>query len=95
MRKRAARCSRRTIRRTRPDGRVPGANFPKALKVGDILTWRCAGRSPHVGIVSSVGGWWPRIVHNMGLGTHETPLWTMAIYRAEGHYRWQVGADTP
>lgn len=76
----------------RADGAVSGATFPKALKVGDILTWRCANASPHVGIVSSVGGWWPRIVHNFGAGTREAPLWTMAIFRAEGHYRWQVSA---
>ena len=66
-----------------------GHQFPKPLKVGDILTWRVS--QPHVGIVSGTG-LFTMITHNIGGGTLEVPLITMLPYRASGHYRWPGGS---
>lgn len=72
----------------RATSRVSGVNFPKPLAVGDFLTWRLAYRAaPHVGIVVCVGNV-PRIVQNIGGGTHEDPLAGMWPHAAIGHYRW-------
>lgn len=66
-----------------------GAAFPRKLLPGDILTWSTALRGrPHVAIVSA-GGWLPRIVHNNGAGTRETPLLMQWLDSAKGHYRWR------
>lgn len=71
-------------------GEAMGHAFPKALRIGDILTWECFNNSPHVGVVASTG-WAPKIVHNMGLGTQASWLITFLPYRAVGHYRWPKG----
>jgi uncharacterized protein YijF (DUF1287 family) len=66
---------------------TPGNAFPKAIEVGDIVTWLLAARLPHVGIVVSAGGQ-RRVVHNIGRGVEETPLEAFYAERAVGHYRW-------
>jgi len=68
-------------------GQVNGATFPQALQIGDVLTWRVAGERPHVGLVSKTGVV-PQVIHNIGGGVEEVGLWTFALHRAVGHYRW-------
>jgi uncharacterized protein YijF (DUF1287 family) len=69
------------------DGLTPGDGFPKAIEVGDILTWLLDARLPHVGIVVSAGQR-RRVVHNIGRGVEESPLAAFHAERAVGHYRW-------
>lgn len=68
-------------------GSVAGNQFPEPLQVGDILTWLVVGKLPHVGVVSQAG-MLPRVVHNIGGGTEESPLLTFVPHRAVAHYRW-------
>ena len=56
---------------------------------GDILTWRVWGGRPHIGVVSE-GPDSPRVVHNIGAGAREEPLWMFKLHTAVGHYRWRV-----
>jgi uncharacterized protein YijF (DUF1287 family) len=56
---------------------------------GDILTWRVWGARPHIGVVCQ-GPEHPRVVHNIGWGAREEPLWMFKLHTAVGHYRWRV-----
>jgi hypothetical protein len=66
---------------------TPGDGFPKAIEVGDILTWLLAARLPHVGIVVSAGVQ-RQVVHNIGRGVELIALEELHAERAAGHYRW-------
>lgn len=67
---------------------TPGDAFPKAIEVGDILTWLLDARLPHVGIVISTGVSQTMVVNNIGNGVEETALSAFHPHRAVGHYRW-------
>ena len=57
------------------------------FKSGDIVSWRIAGRLPHIGIVSdkkSSDGT-PLIIHNVGAGPQEEDV--LFAYQMTGHYR--------
>ena len=57
------------------------------FKSGDIVSWRIAGRLPHIGIVSdrkSADGT-PLIIHNVGAGPQEEDV--LFAYQMTGHYR--------
>jgi uncharacterized protein YijF (DUF1287 family) len=56
---------------------------------GDILTWRVWGGRPHIGVVSE-GPERVRVVHNIGWGAKEEPLWMFKLHTAVGHYRWRA-----
>ncbi|KQY30022.1 hypothetical protein ASD38_12025 [Caulobacter sp. Root487D2Y] len=56
---------------------------------GDILTWRVWGGRPHIGVVSE-GPEGVRVVHNIGWGAKEEPLWMFKLHTAVGHYRWRA-----
>ena len=56
---------------------------------GDILTWRVWGGRPHIGVVSE-GPERVRVVHNIGGGAKEEPLWMFKLHTAVGHYRWRA-----
>ncbi len=73
----------------RSKGWTSGFAFPGPLLPGDILTWRAfPSGGPHVGIVTA-GGTWPKIVQNIGWGTHEDLLAEMFPHAATGHFRWR------
>lgn len=65
-----------------------GDAFPKALEVGDLLTWQLNGHLPHVGIVASNLQNRTSIIHNVGGGVEEVLLAAFHPHRANGHYRW-------
>jgi uncharacterized protein len=69
------------------DAPTPGDAFPKAVEVGDILTWLLDARLPHVAIAVSASPQ-PWVVHNIGRGVEESPLNAFSPHRAAGHYRW-------
>jgi len=80
---------------------VAGDAFPKALEVGDILTWLLNSGEPHIGIVVAVPPLsapvgsdsfrrQTHIVHNIGRGAEESPLFYFWPHHAVGHYRWPV-----
>jgi uncharacterized protein YijF (DUF1287 family) len=80
---------------TRQRARVAAAP-PKAAgdsfddpRPGDILTWRVWGGRPHIGVVSE-GPERVRVVHNIGRGAKEEPLWMFKLHTAVGHYRWRA-----
>ncbi len=54
---------------------------------GDPLTWRVWRGRPHIGIVTK-GPERIRVVHNIGFGAKEEPLWMFKLHTATGHYRW-------
>jgi uncharacterized protein YijF (DUF1287 family) len=56
---------------------------------GDILTWRVWSGRPHIGVVSE-GPEHVRVVHNIGWGAKEEPLWMFKLHTAVGHYRWRA-----
>jgi uncharacterized protein YijF (DUF1287 family) len=56
---------------------------------GDILTWRVWGGRPHIGVVSE-GPQGVRVVHNIGAGAREEPLWMFKLHTAVAHYRWRI-----
>jgi uncharacterized protein YijF (DUF1287 family) len=68
-------------------GLLPGDEFPKPIKAGDILTWHLNVGVPHVGIAVSAGEQ-ALIVHNIGRGVEESALEAFFVHRAAGHYRW-------
>lgn len=68
---------------------TPGDGFPKAIEVGDILTWMLDARLPHVGIVVGAGPQ-RQVVHNIGRGVELIALEEFHSERAAGHYRWPV-----
>jgi uncharacterized protein YijF (DUF1287 family) len=63
------------------------AAVPVPLKPGDILTFISWANRPHVAIVVH-GGKNARIIHNMGSGVCEQPLWILFGLTLRGHYRW-------
>jgi uncharacterized protein YijF (DUF1287 family) len=67
---------------------VAGDAFPKALEIGDLLTWRLNARLPHVGIVDRRDRYDVRVIHNVGAGVEEISLSAFRTHRANGHYRW-------
>lgn len=72
----------------RNPGRAPGDSFSDPSP-GDILTWRVWGGRPHLGIVSR-GPRAARVIHNIGFGTKEEPLWMFKLHEAVAHYRWRA-----
>ena len=68
--------------------RAAGDSFDD-VRPGDILTWRVWGNRPHLGIVAR-GPASVRVVHNIGFGTKEEPLWMFKLHAAVAHYRWRV-----
>ncbi|KRA73936.1 hypothetical protein ASD89_10810 [Caulobacter sp. Root656] len=68
--------------------KAAGDRFDDPLP-GDILTWRVWGGRPHIGVVSE-GPERVRVVHNIGGGAREEPLWMFKLHTAVGHYRWRV-----
>jgi uncharacterized protein YijF (DUF1287 family) len=72
---------------------TPGDGFPKAIEVGDILTWMLDARLPHVGIVVSAGTQ-KQVVHNIGRGVELIALEEFHPERAAGHYRWPAAEIT-
>lgn len=68
--------------------RSAGDDFDQP-RPGDILTWRVWGNRPHIGIVSR-GPDGVRVVHNIGFGAKEEPLWMFKLHTAVAHYRWRV-----
>jgi uncharacterized protein YijF (DUF1287 family) len=73
---------------SRNTGREAGDSFDDPIP-GDILTWRVWNNRPHLGIVAR-GPQGARVVHNIGFGTKEEPLWMFKLHGAVAHYRWQV-----
>ncbi|MGA2571912.1 MAG: DUF1287 domain-containing protein [Terracidiphilus sp.] len=82
-------------------GPVAGDAFPGPLEVGDILTWLLDSGEPHIGVVvatpSATTITEPHsykrqasVVHNIGRGAEESPLFNFWPHRAVGHYRWPV-----
>jgi uncharacterized protein YijF (DUF1287 family) len=67
---------------------TPGDAFPKAIEVGDILTWLLDSRLPHVGIVVSARPTQITVVHNVGYGAEDIALSAFHPHQAAGHYRW-------
>ena len=74
--------------RARIAKRAAGDSFDE-LRAGDILTWRVWGDRPHLGIVAR-GPDSVRVVHNIGFGTKEEPLWMFKLHAAVAHYRWRA-----
>ena len=64
------------------------ANF----KAGDIVSWRLAGRLPHIGIVSDrkARDGTPLIIHNVGAGPREEDV--LFAYKMTGHFRFKPEA---
>lgn len=74
------------------DKKTGGASFPESLAVGDLLAWRNAEGTSHIGIVTRAGRS-PLILHNVGHGAMQHGLWPMGFWRnAVGHYRWPAVA---
>jgi uncharacterized protein YijF (DUF1287 family) len=72
----------------RSQQRAAGDDFDEP-RPGDVLTWRVWGNRPHLGIVSR-GPEGVRIVHNIGFGAKEEPLWMFKLHTAVAHYRWRA-----
>jgi uncharacterized protein YijF (DUF1287 family) len=72
---------------SRTTRRAAGDSFDEP-RPGDILTWRVWGERPHLGIVAR-GPDSARVVHNIGVGTKEEPLWMFKLHAAVAHYRWR------
>lgn len=72
------------LRRAAP--KAAGDDFD-APSPGDILTWRVWGARPHLGIVVRGPGS-VRVVHNIGFGVKEEPLWMLKLHTPVAHYRW-------
>lgn len=72
----------------RAPAKAPGDRFDDLL-AGDILTWKVWGGRPHIGVVTA-GPDHPRVVHNIGWGAREEPLWMFKLHTAVGHYRWRA-----
>lgn len=59
----------------------------KDFQPGDIVSWRIAGRLPHIGIVSDrkARDGTPLIIHNVGAGPKEEDV--LFAYKMTGHFR--------
>lgn len=57
------------------------------FNAGDIVSWRIAGRLPHIGIVSDrkAPDGTPLIIHNVGAGPQEENV--LFAYKMTGHFR--------
>jgi len=80
--------TRRRARLATAAPRTAGDRFDD-LGPGDILTWRVWGGRPHIGVVSE-GPERVRVVHNIGGGAKEEPLWMFKLHTAVAHYRWRT-----
>ena len=60
---------------------------PSDFLPGDIVSWRLAGRLPHIGIVSDrkAADGTPLIIHNVGVGPSEDNV--LFLYKMNGHFR--------
>ena len=60
---------------------------PSDFLPGDIVSWRLAGRLPHIGIVSDrkAADGTPLIIHNVGAGPSEDNV--LFLYKMNGHFR--------
>ena len=60
---------------------------PSDFLPGDIVSWRLAGRLPHIGIVSDrkAPDGTPLIIHNVGAGPSEDNV--LFLYKMNGHFR--------
>jgi len=72
----------------RAPAKSAGDRFEEVLP-GDILTWRVWGGRPHIGVVSQ-GPEHPRVVHNIGRGVRDEPLWMFKLHTAVAQYRWRA-----
>ena len=73
----------------RADSKAAGDAFDD-LQPGDILTWRTwRVGGPHIGVIVA-GPDHPRVVHNIGWGAREEPLWMFKLHTPMGHYRWRA-----
>ncbi|MBO9707529.1 MAG: DUF1287 domain-containing protein [Caulobacter sp.] len=74
---------------SRAPAKASGDSFDD-LQPGDVLTWRVWGPgSPHMGVVCE-GPNHPRVVHNIGWGAREEPLWMFKLHTPVAHYRWRA-----
>jgi uncharacterized protein YijF (DUF1287 family) len=81
--------ARQNARLPLPAPRLLGGDAFEAVAPGDILTWRLAGGRPHLGVAVN-GPEQVRVVHNIGDGVTEEPLWRFKLHKPAGHYRWRV-----
>ncbi len=79
---------RRKALLARAPAKAAGDRFDDPLP-GDILTWRVWSGRPHIGVVTQ-GPEHVRVVHNIGWGAKEEPLWMFKLHTAVGHYRWRA-----
>jgi uncharacterized protein YijF (DUF1287 family) len=71
-------------------GRKAAGDSFDDLQPGDVLTWRTWGQGgPHIGVVRQ-GPEHPHVVHNIGWGAREEPLWMFKLHTAVAHYRWRA-----
>ena len=66
---------------------------PSDFLPGDIVSWRLAGRLPHIGIVSDrkAADGTPLIIHNVGAGPQEEDV--LFLYKMNGHFRFIPEGD--
>ena len=67
---------------------------PSDFLPGDIVSWRLAGRLPHIGIVSDrkAADGTPLIIHNVGAGPQEEDV--LFLYKMNGHFRFIPEGDS-
>ena len=67
---------------------------PSDFQPGDIVSWRLAGRLPHIGIVSDrkAADGTPLIIHNVGAGPQEEDV--LFLYKMNGHFRFIPEGDS-
>ena len=74
---------------TRHGQKLKISSNPKDYRPGDLVTWKLAGRLPHIGIVSdrkAADGKTPLIIHNIGAGPVEDNI--LFAYPVTGRYRY-------
>jgi uncharacterized protein YijF (DUF1287 family) len=72
----------------RHNAEVPVDDTPDSYLPGDLVTWMLRPGTPHIGIIGNsistrTGN--PLVIHNIGLGAHETDM--LFRYEITGHYR--------
>lgn len=80
--------ARQKARLPLPAPRLLGGDAFENVAPGDILTWRLTVGRPHLGVAVSAEP--VRVVHNIGDGVKEEPLWRFKLHKPSGHYRWRV-----
>lgn len=69
----------------------PGGVSPVRFQPGDIITFLSAWNRPHIAIIVH-GPPFTKIIHNIGAGVKEEPLWAQLALELHGHYRWPKDA---